>query len=56
MCFKDIWKVKSPYKPQPAQAWGLSFLVVSEKKTAFSKPMTVYAFQICADEWLRISS
>lgn len=56
MCFKDIWKVKSAYKPQPAQAWGLSFLSVSENKIAFSKPVTVYVFQICADEWLRISS
>lgn len=56
MCFKDIWKVKSAYKAQPARAWGLSFLAVSEKKIAFSKPVTVYAFQIYADEWLRISS
>lgn len=46
----------SAYRAQPVQTQGLSFLPVSEKKIAFSKPVTVYAFQIYADEWLRISS
>lgn len=48
----------SAYGAQPVQTEGLSFLPVSEKKIGFSKPVTVtvYAFQIYADEWLRISS
>lgn len=46
----------SAYGAQPVQTEGLSFLPVSEKKIAFSKAAAVYAFQIYADEWLRISS
>jgi len=46
----------SAYRAQPVQTQGLSFLPVSEKKIAFSKPVTVYAFQIYADEWLKVSS
>ncbi|XP_009959650.1 PREDICTED: oxysterol-binding protein-related protein 5-like [Leptosomus discolor] len=39
-----------------SQAGSREIIKVSEKKIAFSKPVTVYALQIYADEWLRISS
>lgn len=46
----------SAYRAQPVQVQGPSFLAVSKKKTAFSKPVAVRAFQIYAEEWLRIDS
>lgn len=53
MCFKHQPLERSC---QSLQVLGLSFLAISKKKTAFSKPVTVYAFQIYAEERLRISS
>lgn len=46
----------SAYRAQPVQVQGLSFLAVSKKKTAFSKAVTVSAFQIYVEKWIKISS